>query len=371
MIKPMPTSTVIIAGLGAAGSAAAWRLAAAGHHVIALDRWPTPHTFGSTHGETRVTRVTAWEGAHYVPLAQRANALLDVLERESGMPLRLHSGGLFVGFPHETIIAGTLQCAEQTGVPCGVLTRDEVFARVHGIRVPEGMIGVVDPGAGVLLPEPILEAMHASARRHGAELRFDEPLVSWAPDGDGVVVTTTRGTLRADRLILALGAWMPEVMASVGVTLTVERQTMHWFDARRDAPPRPVLIVTDGNDHATVIFPTRDGLVKAAGHGTQEFVDAETVDRTIHQRDIAPVAKLLDTWLPGDAGMHRRAATCLYTRTRSGHFILDHHPQHPQVVLASPCNGYGFKFAAAIGEGLAALVTGDEPEVPLTPWRLR
>ncbi len=367
----MASSTVIVAGLGAAGSAAAWRLAAAGHQVIGLERWRTPHAFGSTHGESRVTRITAWEGAQYVPLAQRANALFDLLEKESGMPLRLHTGGLFVGFPHETIIAGTIACAEKAGVPCEVLTREEIAARVHGIRVPEGMIGVVDPGAGVLLPEPILEAMHASARHHGADLRFDEPLLSWAVDGDGVRVTTSRGTLRADRLILATGAWMTEQLAPLGVPLTVERQTLHWFDARRDAPVRPVLIVTDGRDHATVIFPTRDGQVKAAGHGTEELCEPDTVDRTIRATDITPVAKLLDSWLPGDAGMHRRGATCLYTRTPSGHFILDRHPEHAQVILASPCNGYGFKFASAIGEGLAALATGSEPSVSLAPWRLR
>jgi sarcosine oxidase len=365
----MRSSTVIIAGLGAAGSAAAWRLAAAGHRVIGLDRWRTPHAFGSTHGETRVTRITAWEGAQYVPLAQRANALFDLLEKESGMPLRLRTGGLFIGFPHETIIAGTTACADGAGVPYEVLTREEILAKVHGIRVPEGMIGVIDPGAGVLLPEPILEAMHASARHHGAELRFDEPLESWRADGDGVEVRTAGGTLRADRLILATGAWMVEQLAPLQVSLTVERQTLHWFDARRDAPVRPVLIVTDGRDHATVIFPTRDGQVKAAGHGTEELCDPDTVDRSIRVSDIAPVAKLLDAWLPGDAGMHRRSATCLYTRTPSGHFILDHHPEHPQVILASPCNGYGFKFASAVGEGLASLATGDEPSVPLTPWR--
>jgi glycine/D-amino acid oxidase-like deaminating enzyme len=162
---------------------------------------------------------------------------------------------------------------------------------------------------------------------------------------------------------------MVEQLAPLQVSLTVERQTLHWFDARRDAPVRPVLIVTDGRDHATVIFPTRDGQVKAAGHGTEELCDPDTVDRSIRVSDIAPVAKLLDAWLPGDAGMHRRSATCLYTRTPSGHFILDHHPEHPQVILASPCNGYGFKFASAVGEGLASLATGDEPSVPLTPWR--
>ena len=367
----MGTRTVIIAGLGAAGSAAAWRLALAGHRVIGLDRWRPPHPMGSTHGESRVTRLTAWEGAEYVPLAARANLLWDELEADWGRPLRLRTGGLFIGHAHETIVAGAIASAEMTGVPYETLTRNDVTVRVPGIRVPEGMIGVLDPNAGVLLPEPILEAMHAAARARGADLRFDEAMLAWRVEGESVVVTTAREELRGDRLILSTGAWMQPELAALGVPLVVERQTMHWFDARQDAPRRPVLIVGDGQDHATVIFPARNGLVKAASHGSNDTAAPDDIERSVTLDDVTPVARLLDRWIPGDAGAHRRGATCLYTRTPSGHFILDRHPAHPQVVLASPCNGFGFKFASAVGEGLAALALDAAPPISLAPWRLR
>src|SRR6201993_971035 len=45
--------------------------------------------------------------------------------------------------------------------------------------------------------------------------------------------------------------------------------------------------------------------------------------------------------------------------TPDEHFIIDHHPTHKQVVLASPCSGHGYKFCSVVGEILTDLATGD------------
>ena len=49
------------------------------------------------------------------------------------------------------------------------------------------------------------------------------------------------------------------------------------------------------------------------------------------------------------------AATCLYTVTPDRHFIIDRHPEHPQVSYAAGFSGHGFKFGPTIGEVLADL----------------
>ena len=365
---------VIVVGLGAVGSAAAWRLAAAGHRVSAFDRWRPPHPHGSTHGDTRVTRISAWEGPQYVPLVQRANVLWRELAADTNTTLGAATGGIFVGHAGDRIIAGSRTSAESARIPYEMLAPAEIERRVPGFVAPAAMVGFADPGAGVLYPERIVEAMHAAARSDGAELRYNEPMLSWRADGAGVRVTTVRGDVVADRLVLAMGAWMPEVAATLGVTLRVERQTILWFDAA-SAPPsdatRPVLIVNDESEYSTVIFPVKDGLVKAAGHGHGGDVTPETVDRAIHASDIEPAAAALERAFPARYGAHRRGATCLYTCTPDGDFILDRHPAHPQVVLASPCNGFGFKFASALGEGVAALATDTTGPVALDPWALR
>jgi sarcosine oxidase len=45
----------------------------------------------------------------------------------------------------------------------------------------------------------------------------------------------------------------------------------------------------------------------------------------------------------------------MFTNTPDKHFIMDLHPDYPQVSLTSPCSGHGFKFASAVGEVMADL----------------
>ena len=49
--------------------------------------------------------------------------------------------------------------------------------------------------------------------------------------------------------------------------------------------------------------------------------------------------------------------TCLFTNTPDEHFVIDRHPEHAQVILASPCSGHGYKFCSVVGEILADLAT--------------
>src|SRR4051812_8910977 len=93
------TFDVIIAGLGAMGSAAAFHLAKRGCKVLGLDRFVPPHSFGSSHGESRIIREAYFEHPLYVPLVQRAYELWAELSNLSGQDLFLQTGGLMIGRP--------------------------------------------------------------------------------------------------------------------------------------------------------------------------------------------------------------------------------------------------------------------------------
>lgn len=367
---------VIVVGLGAVGSATAWRLAVAGHRVTGFDRWAPPHMNGSTHGETRVTRKTAWEGAQYVPLVERADVLWRSLPAEEEAPHETRNGGLFLAPADDLLVVGSVRSAQAHQLPYEILSAAQVSARWPQIMPSEGQVGFLDPAAGILFPERIVRATLAHAQSLGAKLRINDPMLSWRADGAGVAVTTSSGSHRADALILCTGAWMPEVLATVGVTLRIERQVQHWFAPPAGAPPFgpgdvPVQLVADAETHATVVFPIVDGAIKLGVHGSAEFAPADEIDRAIRRAEVDGAARILRRFFPQVAGgAHLRSATCLYTNTPSGDFILDRHPEHPQVVLGSPCNGFGFKFSAATGEALACLATGTPPPVDLAPWRL-
>src|SRR4029434_5138559 len=92
----MKTYCTIVLGLGAMGSAALYHLAKAGRSVLGIDRFSPPHALGSSHGDTRITRLAIGEGAHYTPLAVRSHALWRELENETGSDLLTSNGGLFI-----------------------------------------------------------------------------------------------------------------------------------------------------------------------------------------------------------------------------------------------------------------------------------
>lgn len=359
---------VIVAGLGAMGSAAAAHLAARGQRVLGLEQYQPAHDQGSSHGHSRVIRLAYFEHPSYVPLLRRAYALWKDLERETGRDLLTVTGGLMVGRPDSEVVRGTLESARQHDLPHEVLDAASIQRRFPPFTPASHLVGVFEPQAGVLRPEACVEAHLAVAATHGADLRFGERVTGWTapPGGDGVEVQTDRGAYAASRLVLAPGAWAPDLFALPQLPLEVERQVLFWLDPAGGvapfAPDRfPVYVWDHGAGVQVYGFPAQDGPpegVKVAffrtGRGTR--CTPQTIDRHVHPDEVTMMREAIAEVIPSLArGDLRAATTCMYTLTPDHHFVMGPHPRHPQVVLASPCSGHGFKFATVVGEILADL----------------
>ena len=86
----------VVLGLGAMGSATVYQLAKRGNRVLGLDQFSPPHPYGSTHGDTRITRQAIGEGEAYTPLSLRSYEIWRQLERETGKALLKVTGGLII-----------------------------------------------------------------------------------------------------------------------------------------------------------------------------------------------------------------------------------------------------------------------------------
>lgn len=356
------TLSVIVVGLGAMGSAVAFHLARRGVRVLGLDRFTPPHPFGSSHGESRIIREAYFEHPAYVPLVQRAYELWQEMETLSGESLLRITGGVLLGAPEGEMIAGALRSAQIHGLAHEILTASEVRKRFPALHPPETFIAVYEPRAGVLRPEACVAAHLRMAGRYGAALHFEEPVREWRADGDGVEVVTDRGRYSADRMVWCLGAWLPTWLPAA--PLWVERQVMFWFCPARDAehftPDRcPVYIVEFAPGDFFYGFPELGKGVKVARHHGGTRCAPETVQRVVGEEEVEAMRGLLQRFLPGLDGPFMRAEVCLYTNAPDGHFLLDRHPEHPQVFVVSPCSGHGFKFSSAIGELVAEAVRDD------------
>jgi sarcosine oxidase len=370
------THDVAIVGLGAMGSAAAFELARRGSDVIGFDRFTPPHTLGSSHGDTRIIREAYFEHSVYVPMVQRAFELWRQLEGRSGAALLRQTGGLMIGAPGCTLVEGALRSARAHSLEHAVLSADDIRERYPVLHPQPEMVGVWEPRAGVLSPEASVAAQLEQARQFGATLRFDEPVQQWRADGDHVSVTTALGRYRARQLIISAGAWLHGLLPGMRLPFHVERQVLHWFEPSREAdaftPQRcPIHLWQFDGDRYFYGFPDMGTGVKLAFHHAGEITTVDGVHRNVAMAEVDAVRAAVRRFVPAADGRLRASVVCLYTNTPDEHFWIDWHPEHSNVLVASPCSGHGFKFAPVVGEILADLVENKQAAFDLSLFRWR
>jgi sarcosine oxidase len=350
----------IVVGLGAHGSSAAYHLAKRGLRVLGIDRFHRGHTLGSSGGLSRIIRLSYYEHPDYVPLLRRAWQLWRELEQESGETLLTQTGGLYMGPPEGELVPGARASAQKHRLKHEMLDARELRRRYPLFHIDDDWIGLLEPQAGWLAPEHAIETHLRMAERHGATLRFDEPVQSWEKDGDGVRVRTGRHVYRGPHLVLTAGAWMSELLPSLASHLWVERNVLFWFEPKAEVEAfakLPVWIMedvvrTDGLPAYRLYygFPyDREHGFKLAGLHFGDRVDPNTVEREPRRIDEERVRAFLRRRIPLADGERRLAKVCMYTNTPDTFFIIDRVPEAP-IVYASACSGHGFKFASAIGE---------------------
>lgn len=350
----------IVLGVGGVGSATLYHLARRGQKVLGLEQFPIAHDRGSSHGQTRLIRQSYFEHPDYVPLVQRAFDLWRALEAETGRSLYREVGLVQIGPPNGEVLHGVRTSARLHNLPIENLSAREATLRFRGLAVPDDWEAVFETRAGYLLVEECVRAHVAAAVRRGAEVHAEQVVRGWKPDGDGVRVETDRASYRAGRLIVTAGAWAQQILAGLGVQLEVLRKELFWFRTRSDAYrvesgfPGFLYDLPGGCFYG---FPQIDDAgIKVAEHsGGRPVPDPANVDRELDQEDLARLAGFVGSYLPDATAECLSHAVCMYTMSPDGHFLLDRHPEYPQVAFAAGLSGHGFKFAGVLGEELARL----------------
>ncbi|HNP73855.1 MAG TPA: N-methyl-L-tryptophan oxidase [Kouleothrix sp.] len=370
------TFDTIVLGLGAMGSAAAYQLALRGQRVLGLERFRPGHDQGSSHGQSRIIRQAYYEDPAYVPLLLRAYELWDQIQRESGDTLLTITGGLMIGEAESAVVTGSIRSAREHNLQYDLLDAAEIRRRWPGLTPSDNIVALYERLGGVLYPEAAIAAHLARAEARGAELHYEEPATEWqaSASGDRVRVTTARGSYEAGRLIISAGAWAPELLHGLGLPLTVKRNVLYWFDPVGGREPfladRCPIYIWEAEDGSSFYgFPALSGTpagVKVAFHNFGPLCTPTTVDRVVHPEEVAHMREWLRQRMPAlSAGELLDARTCLYTLTPDMDFLVGPHPQHPQVTIASPCSGHGFKFASVMGEILADLAVDGATRHPI------
>jgi sarcosine oxidase len=370
----MAAYEAVVVGLGAMGSAALYHLARRGVRVVGIERHVPGHNLGSSHGFTRIIRLGYFEHPSYVPLLRRAYELWRELEREAGRTLLHVTGILEIGPTDGTVVSGTLQAARMHDLPHELLDAGALMRRYPAFQLPDDYVGVLQPDGGFLDAEPSIHAHIALAQAAGAELRCNTEVQRITAGPSIVRVTTAKDAFDAPTVIVTAGPWTMSVLPQLAVPLRVTRQVVAWFEPQEPAlfaPARFPVFLLESAYGIHYGFPLHPAGLKIAKHfHGDETVDPDTYDRAINAEDEALIRNAVAQHLPSANGPLRAATTCLYTMAPDGDFVIDRLPDGPNVIVASPCSGHGFKFAGVIGEALADLATTGKTRHDLSRFQL-
>ena len=355
---------MIVIGLGGVGSSAAYHLANSGARVLGLDRFGPVHDRGSSHGQTRAIRQAYFEHPAYVPMLRRAYELWDELEQSSGQKLFHRTGLVQIGPADGVVVPGVLRSAQEHGLDVEETSMIDITKRWPAMRGEENWRAVVENSAGFLLVEKCVSAHLDLAKKSGAELRHQDSVIRWRSVSDHIEVETATSTERADKIVVAAGAWASLILSEIGMPLRVLRKYQYWF-----SPSGSQYELHSG--FPCFFFETRHGFfygfpniesrgVKVARHSGGQVVEQPAAAPDQDHDDQKRVKKFNESHLRHLSSDPRSQSGCFYTTTPDEHFVVDTAPCNDRVVVFAGLSGHGFKFTSVLGEMAASIALNEE-----------
>ncbi len=371
------------------GSSSLYQLALRGIKTLGIDQFSPPHTLGSTHGDTRITRKGIGEGVQYTPLSLRSYEIIEAIEKETKADLLQITGGLIICSAPDSLarhtqafFQNTVDAAKKYNIKHDILSAQEVKKRFPQFNIANDEVGYYEYDAGILRPERIVERQLNLARNLGADINTNEKLIEFSETASGVTVKTDKNTYYCQNLVLSVGPWLTKTVSerTFDSIFKIYRQVLYWFDVsdayKEFAPPSfPIFIwelKTDKN--GMYGFPAVDGPgggFKIAFEQYDQTCDPDTVNREVAKDEIESMFKnyVSSNFLKAKSTCVK-SAICLYTVTPDGAFVIDWMPGSKRIVLCSPCSGHGFKHSPAIGECIADLITTGASKIDLSSFKL-
>jgi monomeric sarcosine oxidase len=368
---------LIVIGAGAMGSATAYHAAKRGLRVLLLEQYAIDHQRGSSYGYSRIIRY-AYDHPVYVELMKAAYPAWREFEEDCGETLYVKTGGIDFAPPGEPLFASMVDSLTQQRIPFQLINASgarELFPQFH---LDDDMIVLYQADAGVLRASKAVQAHVRMARQYGAEVCDDTSVTAIKPVGDGVEVLAGGTTYTASKLVVASGGWMQPMMQSLGLDLPLKpiAAQENYF-----APLDPAQFTTDHfpvwighlqERYGQILYglPSIDGSGAKIGLHTGPALDPTSPERTPDLKLADEMQVWAQKYIPQMAGERIASRVCIYTLTPDEHFIIDAHPEYPQITIASCCSGHGFKFSTLMGSILTDFALTGQTAHDISLFRL-
>ena len=363
----------IVIGAGGMGSAAAYHIAKAGADVLVLEQFHRGHTFGSSHGETRIIRFF-YDKPFYTELMKTAYEEWRALEAASGKPLLFITGSVNLGQSGNLYGHAVRQSLAAAGVESEGWTSQQLMKRFPQFRVSDTMDILYQKDTGFLHAAECVSTHSQLAEQHGADIREGMPVTQIDWQSDVLTVYTDTHRFRGRKVVVTAGAWTNVLLPELSPLLTVTRQQVCYYqptDVVLFQPDRfPVFteVTAEGEFLYGIPYFGKNG-VKIARHGMGQPVSPDTCNRTPDAAYMQRIDAYLHERIP-EVGETVHAEVCLYTETPDEDFIIDTHPDCPTLLIAAGFSGHGFKFCSIVGRILSELALTGETAFDITPFRI-
>ncbi|MFC3416347.1 N-methyl-L-tryptophan oxidase [Algoriphagus hitonicola] len=365
----MKEYNAIVIGLGAVGSAALYFLSKSMPQVMGIDRFDPPHAMGSSHGETRITRLAVGEGQEYVKLARRSQEIWKLMEQESSEKLFCQVGGILLDsglqpwskYGGSSFFDTTCKIAQSENIRHEILNGVSIRNRYPAFVVSDQSRGYVEPSAGYVFPDRIIRTQLELAEKNGAKIRINQPVQAIRQNNGWVEVELTQERIRARYVVISVGGWIKDFAAKEEIKkFKICRQVLHWVAVEKGSPmadQNSVFMWGYGPSPTDFLygFPSMDGeTLKIASEQFEDVGHPDSIQRLVSQaeKDLFWEEKLRGKF-EGLLPKIEKSEVCFYTLTPDAKFVILNHPQMNQVKMVSACSGHGFKHASALGEELA------------------
>ncbi len=371
------TFDVIVIGAGAIGSATTYHLAQANQRVLLLEQFDLDHQKGSSYGASRIIRYS-YNHPTYIDLAKAAYPAWMALQAELEEPLYTQTGGIDFGPSNDSRLLNTIDSLRHSQIPHELLSPQEAASRFPLFRFDRDMKIVYQHHSGILAASKCVLAHIRLATSKGATVKTNIPVLSIQMCGDGVEVETATERYTAGKVAIAAGAWSRPLLLQLGLDLplTPIRCQLAFFQPHTEEQYEPshfpIFVAHLQQSWGNIIYGIpghRATGLKVAFHGGQPTNHPDRIDYTPDSETIAAIRQFSRQYLPGADAPLKSSRICLYTMTPDEHFIIDQHPEYPQVVFGAGFSGHGFKFSTLIGRILCDLALTGKTDLDISLFK--
>ncbi|XP_063950963.1 monomeric sarcosine oxidase-like isoform X1 [Lytechinus pictus] len=370
----------VVVGCGGIGSATVYWLAKkAGNRVLGLEQFNLAHHNGGSQDHSRIIRLS-YNSSDYVQLARGTYEAWAEAERESGIQLVFKTGGLDIakkGTIGAQVIENYAQAMDEQNVPYERLEGERVRRKFPQFDATPDWTCLYQKDSG-LVDAAMGNAVHIQlAQKYGATIVENAAVMSLKKRGDLTQVCTSQGDFLCRKVIVTAGAWMNDVLSSVGVKipLTVTQEQVTYFGTphmKEFTKDRFPVFSYVYHDHSIFCVPI---------HGTSGVkigIDAAGPEVGPNSRSFTPdpqrereVIDFLSRHCKRALGPILYTKTCLYAMTPDRNFVIDNcrNVGHPNVIFCCGA-GHAYKFAAVLGRILSQLAIDGKTTFNIAPFNM-